>query len=91
MSDQSYLVDDRRRTAAMAAVEGIPTEALERGIVQELYALYAVVALANHMLKRRDGSVLIPSGWWDAYIQCQLDALNVTCNPAWTRNGGESH
>ncbi len=78
---QSYENDDRRRAAALEACKGIPTEALERGIVAELYKLAAVCALAGVMSQRRDGWVVIPSGWWDEHIGEAKDRLNDICEP----------
>lgn len=73
---KSYQMDDRRRAAALSACEGLPTEWLERGLVQELYKFIAVMLLADHMAERRDGFVLTPSGWWDEYVRGSVDRLN---------------
>lgn len=78
---KSYDVDDRRRAAALKAVEGLPTEWLERGIVNDLYKFTAVLALADRMSERVDGYVKTPTGWWDEYVRGGLDALNNLADP----------
>lgn len=67
---------DRRRTAAIAACEGLPTEWLERGLVQELYKFVAVMALADKMSEHKDGYVRTPDGWWEEYVRGSIDRLN---------------
>lgn len=57
---KTYDLDDRRRAAAVAACEGIPTEWLERGFIAELYKTMALVSLCDHMAERKDGDVRHP-------------------------------
>lgn len=78
---KSYDVDDRRKMAALKAVEGLPTEWLERGLVNDLYQFVAVMALADKMSERVNGYVRTPSGWWDEYVRARLDALNNIAAP----------
>jgi hypothetical protein len=73
---KSYDIDDRRRTAALAACEGLPTEWLERGFVGELYKFIALISLADHMAARSDGYVRIPEIWWREHVRGGIDGLN---------------
>lgn len=82
---QSYDVDDRRRAAALAACEGIPTEALERGIVQELYKLAATMTMHDKMAERKDGNVVVSEWIWDEHVRSAINRLNDTCEPGHTR------
>jgi hypothetical protein len=78
---KTYDVDDRRRLAALAACDGIPTEQLERGIVKELYAAPAFLALADKLGKREGLSLIFPVKWWDDCVRGMLDALNNIAAP----------
>lgn len=73
---KSYDVDDRRRAAALAACDGLPTEWLERGFVKELYGFMGTMALADRMLDRRDGHVLYPERMWQEWVRNTIDRLN---------------
>lgn len=77
----TYDVDDRRREAALKACDGLPTEALERGIIKELYTLAASMTVADKMALRKDGSVLIPAHLWEADVRGAINRLNETCVP----------
>lgn len=79
---KSYEVDDRRRAAALSACDGLPTEWLERGLVQELYKFVAVIALADHMSARENGSVVVPAMWWKEHVRGAMDRLNEIAEPA---------
>lgn len=79
---KSYDVDDRRRAAALAACDGLPTEWLERGFVQRMFTAMAAFALCNHVGERDGKTISFPEQWWDADIRAQLDALNNVANPA---------
>lgn len=73
---KTYDLDDRRRAAAVAACEGIPTEWLERGFIAELYKTMALISLADHMAERKDGDVRHPERWWNEHVRGQRNALN---------------
>lgn len=73
---KSYDVNDRRLAAALRACEGLPTEWLERGLVQELYKSMSTMALADRTLDRRDGYVLYPERMWQEYVRGTIDRLN---------------
>lgn len=73
---KSYDVDDRRRVAALAACKGLPTEWLERGLVQELYKFVALIALADKMAERRNGYVLSPETWWRDHVAAAIEQIN---------------
>lgn len=82
MSTKSYIDNDRRRAAALSACEGLPTEWLERGLVNELYKAIALLALADRMGERRDGSTIVfPIPWWDAHVRGAIDELNLIAEP----------
>lgn len=73
---KSYQIDDRRREAALAACNGLPTEWLERGLISELYKFVAVIALVDTMTKDDGGSLRIPRSWWQEHVRKSLDGLN---------------
>ena len=88
MAEKSYEVNDRRRAAALAACDGLPTEALERGIIKELYKLAAVLVVADKMAMRINGIVRIPIHLWETDVCCALNRLNDTCEPGHTDKAG---
>lgn len=73
---KSYDLDDRRRAAVLAACEGLPTEWLERGLVAELYKTIVMLALADHIGERSNGSISFPERWWKNHFRGMLDSLN---------------
>ena len=73
---KSYQVDDRRRAAALAACEGLPTEWLERDFVQEMYRFVALMALADKMQDRDGGNIITPASWWDEHVRGSIDRMN---------------
>lgn len=81
---KSYDVDDRRRTAALKACDGLPTEALERGIVNELYKAIAYLRLMDHMAERRGGYVLLLERQWLEEVRARINVLNDTVVPGST-------
>lgn len=81
---KSYDVDDRRRAAALKACEGLPTEALERGLVNELYILAMFTAVMDGMAERRDGCVLIPEHMWARDVRARINILNDCVVPGST-------
>jgi len=74
---KTYDVDDRRRAAALAACDGLPTEWLERGFISELYKTAALISLCDYIAERKDGDVRHPAGWWQEHIRGHIDALNA--------------
>lgn len=81
---KTYDVDDRRRAAALAACDGIPTEALERGIIKELYTIAGFLVVTDAMGERRDGYVLIPEHMWAADIRARINLMNDAVEPGHT-------
>jgi hypothetical protein len=76
---QTYDVNDRRRVAALKACDGLPTEALEHGVIKELYSLAALMVVHDKMAERRDGSVVISEAIWQTHIRAAIDRLNEAC------------
>lgn len=83
---KTYDVDDRRRAAALAACDGLPTEALERGIVQELYRLAAFITVHDAMAPREKGNVVIPEWIWADNVKTSINRLNLTVEPNHTKS-----
>lgn len=84
---KSYQIDDRRRSAALVACDGLPTEALERGIVKELYMLAAFIALMNKVADRHNGDLCIPTFMWEENVGAAMNRLNDTVVPGHSARG----
>jgi len=78
---KSYDINERRQAAALAACEGLPTEWLERDLVQELYKFVAMISLADHMATEKNGYVQTPSEWWAQNVRGGIDRLNEIAQP----------
>lgn len=83
---KTYDIDDRRRDAALEACDGLPTEALERGIVKELYKLAAFLTVHDAMAPRERGNVVIPEWIWADNIRGAINRLNLTVDPGHTKS-----
>ena len=73
---KSYDDCDRRRAAAFNACDGIPTEWLERGLIKQMYAALAVIALADMLKEARGDDIIFPARWWRNSVRAELDKMN---------------
>lgn len=74
---KSYDDCGRRREATFNACDGIPTEWLERGLIKQMYAALAVVALADTLKESVNGNITFPAVWWKHAVRAELDKMNA--------------
>jgi hypothetical protein len=77
-----YADTQRRREAAFKGCEGIPTVALENGVVAGMFKLVALCALADTLVERKDDHILVPIEWWRVHFREPMDDLNATISAA---------
>lgn len=71
-----YADTPQRREATYTACQGIPTAAIEAGVVKKMYAIIASFALADHLADRQHGSISFPENWWNEVFRRPMDELN---------------
>lgn len=74
---KSYDDCQQRREAAFNACDGIPTEWLERGLIKQMYAALAVIALADTLKESASGNIIFPAVWWQNCVRAELDKMNA--------------
>lgn len=75
---KSYDDCPRRREATFKACDGIPTEWLERGLIRQMYAALAVIALADALKDLEpNGDISFPANWWQQSVRAEIDAMNA--------------
>jgi hypothetical protein len=73
---KSYEDSPRRREATFNACDGVPTEWLERGLIKQMYAALAVIALADHLKDTSGTDITFPASWWQHSVRAELDKMN---------------
>lgn len=79
---KSYDDSERRRAATFAACDGLPTEWLERGLIQQMYRALAVIALADRLKEPRGGDIVFPATWWQMSVRAEIDKMNAIATGA---------
>ena len=72
-----YADTTQRREIAFKACEGLPTGALEQGVVAGMFKLVALCALTDHMSETKDGYLMVPIEWWRVHFREPMDELNA--------------